>query len=411
MKFRPVALIRERVPFDWPQQPSLGAPWNGGAVSGIKCESATLGPMTAIEHPKKGLSYDQAGVDIEAGDQLVSLIKGMVGRTHGPRVLGPHGAFAGLFRLDYNESLFQRNFREPVLAACTDGVGTKLKIAIELGVLNTVGIDCVAMNVNDLIVQGAEPLFFLDYIGLHKQEPEATASIVEGVARGCQIAGCALIGGECAEMPDIYGPGEFDLVGFSVGVVELERAIDPLRIQEGDVLIGIESSGVHSNGYSLVRAILRESKADLGAVLPDAQLREGEQQTLGRVLLEPTRIYARPIVKLLAHYRVKKIVSMMSHITGGGLPGNLPRVLPDDMDAVIDRATWTVPPIFQWLQQAGSVEEEEMFRVFNMGIGYVLAVRPTFADSVVKQLERDGEASHIIGRIERGQGRVRWDTN
>ncbi|MDG1898269.1 MAG: AIR synthase related protein, partial [Phycisphaerales bacterium] len=178
--------------------------------------------MNATEHPKKGLSYDQAGVDIEAGDQLVSNIKGMVGRTHGPRVLGPHGAFAGLFRLDYNEALFQRNFREPVLAACTDGVGTKLKIAIDMGILDTVGIDCVAMNVNDLIVQGAEPLFFLDYIGLHKQDPDATARIVEGVAKGCEIAGCALIGGECAEMPDIYGPGEFDLVGFSVGVVELE---------------------------------------------------------------------------------------------------------------------------------------------------------------------------------------------
>tara|TARA_Y100000589_G_scaffold226031_3_gene213502 strand:+ start:4554 stop:5660 length:1107 start_codon:yes stop_codon:yes gene_type:complete len=364
--------------------------------------------MTAIERPKKGLSYDQAGVDIEAGDRLVSQIKGTVARTHGPRVLGPHGGFAGLFRLDYNEALFQRNFKDPVLAACTDGVGTKLKIAIELGVLDTVGIDCVAMNVNDLIVQGAEPLFFLDYIGLHEQDPDATAKIVEGVAAGCEIAGCALIGGECAEMPDIYGPGEFDLVGFSVGVVELERAIDPLRIQEGDILIGIESSGVHSNGYSLVRAILKEQNADLNAVIPEAQLRVGEERTLGEVLLEPTRIYARPIVRLLAHYRVKKIVSMMSHITGGGLPGNLPRVLQDNMDAVIDRSAWSVPPIFDWLQQAGDVDEEEMFRVFNMGIGYVLAVRPTFAESVVKQLERDGEPAHIIGRIERGQGRVRW---
>ena len=368
-----------------------------------------MGRMNATEHPKKGLSYDQAGVDIEAGDQLVSNIKGMVGRTHGPRVLGPHGAFAGLFRLDYNEALFQRNFREPVLAACTDGVGTKLKIAIDMGVLDTVGIDCVAMNVNDLIVQGAEPLFFLDYIGLHKQDPDATARIVEGVAKGCEIAGCALIGGECAEMPDIYGPGEFDLVGFSVGVVELERAIDPLRIQEGDVLIGLESSGVHSNGYSLVRAILEKVDADLDEVVPEAQRLAGGQETLGRVLLEPTRIYARPIVKLLAHYRVKKIISMMSHITGGGLPGNLPRVLPDDMDAVIDRSSWTVPPIFDWLQDAGDVDREEMYRVFNMGIGYVLAVRPTFADSVLKQLEREGEASHVIGRIERGQGRMRWD--
>ena len=364
--------------------------------------------MTAVEQPESGLTYGQAGVDIVAGDELVEQIKGTVSKTHGPRVLGPHGAFAGMFRLDFNEKLFKRNYKEPVLVSCTDGVGTKLRIAIEMGVLDTVGLDCVAMNVNDLIVQGAEPLFFLDYVGLHSQVPEETAKIVEGVARGCTIADCALIGGECAEMPDIYSPGDFDLVGFSVGVVELERAIDPSRVQQGDVLIGLASSGVHSNGYTLVRAIIDRAGLDLQTVYPDAQLREGEQRTLGEVLLEPTRIYARSITHLLRNYKVKKVVSMMAHITGGGLPGNLPRVLLPDIDAVIDRSAWTVPPIFDFLQRHGNVDDDEMMRVFNMGIGYVLAVRPTFAESVLKQLNKDGEDARVIGSIEPGQGGVRW---
>ena len=364
--------------------------------------------MTAVEQPESGLTYGQAGVDIEAGDALVEQIRSTVSRTQGPRVLGPHGAFAGMFRLDFNEKLFKRNYSEPVLVSCTDGVGTKLKIAIELGVLDTVGLDCVAMNVNDLIVQGAEPLFFLDYIGLHAQIPEDTAKIVEGVARGCEIADCALIGGECAEMPDIYGRGDFDLVGFSVGVVELERAIDPSRVQADDVLIGLASSGIHSNGYTLVRAIVEQAGLDLHTIYPDGQLKEGESKTLGEVLLEPTRIYARPITHLLRHYKVKKIVSMMAHITGGGLPGNLPRVLLPDIDAVIDSNAWTVPPIFDFLQRHGNVSDEEMMRVFNMGIGYVLAVRPAFADSVLKQLTKDGEHATVIGRIETGQGQVRW---
>lgn len=364
--------------------------------------------MTAVEQPESGLTYGQAGVDIEAGDELVEQIRSTVARTQGPRVLGPHGAFAGMFRLDFNEKLFKRNYREPVLVSCTDGVGTKLKIAIELGVLDTVGLDCVAMNVNDLIVQGAEPLFFLDYIGLHAQIPEDTAKIVEGVARGCEIADCALIGGECAEMPDIYGPGDFDLVGFSVGVVELERAIDPSRVQPDDVLIGLASSGIHSNGYTLVRAIVKQAELDLQTVHLDGQLRDGESKTLGEVLLEPTRIYARPITHLLRHYKVKKIVSMMAHITGGGLPGNLPRVLLPDIDAVINKGSWTIPPIFDFLQKHGNVSDEEMMRVFNMGIGYVLAVRPAFAESVLKQLAKDGEQATVIGHIESGQGQVRW---
>lgn len=350
------------------------------------------------------MTYAAAGVDIEAGDRLVDLIKPAVRRTHGQRVMGQHGAFAGMFRLDFNEQIFQRNYKDPVLVACTDGVGTKVKLAAELGIVDTVGIDCVAMNVNDLIVQGAEPLFFLDYLGLHTQDPETTAAIVEGVARGCEIAGCALIGGECAEMPDIYDEGDFDIAGFSVGVVELHRAIDPVRARAGDVLIGLPSSGVHSNGYSLVRRIISKRRLKL-----DRAYAPLGEQTLGEVLLEPTRIYARPIVRLLRRYRVKKVVSAMAHITGGGLPGNLPRVLPDSLDAVIDTTTWEIPPIFTFLQDRGDVDVHEMYRVFNMGIGYVLAVRPSFADSVVRQLQRNGERARVIGALTKGSGEIHME--
>lgn len=350
------------------------------------------------------MTYADAGVDIEAGDRLVDLIKPAMRRTHGPRVMGQHGAFAGMFRLDFDTKLFKRNYRDPVLVACTDGVGTKVKLAVEMDVTNTIGIDCVAMNVNDLIVQGAEPLFFLDYLGLHTQDPVATASIVEGVAKGCEIAGCALIGGECAEMPDIYAKGDFDIAGFAVGVVELSRAVDPVRAQSGDVLIGLASSGVHSNGYTLVRKIISKRRLRL-----DKAYDELEGNTLGASLLEPTRIYAQPVVKLLRRYRVKRVVSAMAHITGGGLPGNLPRVLPKGLDARIRSSSWEVPPIFNFLQERGGVDDEEMARVFNMGIGYVLAVRPAFADSIVRQLTRSGEQAFLIGSLIKGRGRVRMD--
>ncbi|MHC4909271.1 MAG: phosphoribosylformylglycinamidine cyclo-ligase [Planctomycetota bacterium] len=348
------------------------------------------------------MSYAAAGVDIEAGDRVVDMIKPMLRRTYGPRVIGKHGAFAGMFRLDYNEQLFRHNYRDPVLVACTDGVGTKVKIAFEMGVHNTIGIDCVAMNVNDLIVQGAEPLFFLDYLGLHKQVPEMTASIIEGIARGCEISGCALIGGECAEMPDIYGEGEYDVAGFSVGVVELSRAIDPMRVQKGDVIIGLMSDGVHSNGYSLVRRILKRKRLRLDKVYPEAG-----DKTLGEVLLTPTRIYVQSIVRLLRAYRVKRVVSGMAHITGGGLPGNLNRALPKGLDAKIRLDKWTVPPIFTFLQDRGNVEDDEMLRVFNMGIGYTLIVRPTFADAVARRLRKLGETPVMLGEIVKGKGTVR----
>ncbi len=350
---------------------------------------------------KTPLTYAAAGVDIEAGDKVVDLIKNTLRRTHGPRVIGKHGAFAGMFRLDYNEKLFKRNYKDPVLVGCTDGVGTKVKLACDLKVYDTVGIDCVAMNVNDLIVQGAEPLFFLDYLGLHKIIPEQTASIIAGVAKGCELAGCALIGGECAEMPDIYQPGDFDIAGFAVGVVELSRAIDPVRVKKGDVVIGLASSGVHSNGYSLVRKIVADSRLKLDKIYPDFAPR-----TLGEILLEPTVIYAKPIVKLLAGYLKKKVVSGMAHITGSGLPGNICRALPDNLDAVVNTAAWTPPPIFNFLQKHGRVETTEMFNVFNMGIGYTLIVRPAFADAVVDKLRRMKTQPKIIGEITKGKGEV-----
>jgi phosphoribosylformylglycinamidine cyclo-ligase len=319
--------------------------------------------------------------------------------------MGQHGAFAAMFRLDFEPKLFKRNYKDPVLVACTDGVGTKVKLAIDMGIVNTVGIDCVAMNVNDMIVQGAEPLFFLDYLGLHKQDPEQTAAIVEGVAKGCELSDCALVGGECAEMPDIYKPNDFDIAGFAVGVVELARAVDPIRAKAGDVLLGLESSGVHSNGFSLVRKVLSRRRIKLHTV----QKAVDGTRSIGEVLLEPTRIYVRSIMALLRKYRVKKVVSAMAHITGGGLPGNLPRVLPSHLDAVINTWAWDTPPLFTFLQERGNIEEQEMWRVFNMGIGYVLAVRPAFADSIVKQLERTGEKVHRIGRLKRGKGRVHME--
>ena len=260
------------------------------------------------------------------------------------------------------------------------------------------------MNVNDLIVQGAEPLFFLDYLGLSKLCPTDTTAMIEGVARGCELAGCALIGGECAEMPDIYSPGDFDVAGFCVGVVELKRVIDPARVRKGDIIIGLAASGLHSNGYTLVRRIIKDEKLDLKKAYPGF----GGKKLID-VLLEPTRIYAKPIVKLLASYKRIMAVSGMAHITGGGLPGNVSRALPSTFDARIDCTTWKPHPIFGFLQERGGIERDEMFRVFNMGIGYTLIVRPTHAKKVVAALKRSGEKPTIIGEIVKGTGEVQLD--
>ncbi|MFO0784627.1 MAG: phosphoribosylformylglycinamidine cyclo-ligase [Phycisphaerales bacterium] len=370
-------------------------------MSASPIEPAVARSADPASADRKPLTYKESGVDIDAGDEVVDRIQHILKRTHGPRVMGKHGAFAGMFRLDFNHKLFKRNYRDPVLVGCTDGVGTKVILAAERRVYDSVGIDCVAMNVNDLIVQGAEPLFFLDYLGLSKLEPAATAAMIEGVARGCEIAGCALIGGECAEMPDIYKPGDFDIAGFCVGVVELSRVVDAARVKKGDVIIGLRSSGIHSNGFTLVRRVIKDAGLDLDAVYPELS-----QDPLWKVLLEPTRIYAKPIVRLLASYKKKKVVSGMAHITGGGLPGNVCRALSSKLDAVIDTTKWAPPPVFSLLQKSGNIEREEMFRVFNMGIGYTLIVRPAFADAVVEKLTKYGEDPVVIGEVVKGSGAV-----
>jgi phosphoribosylformylglycinamidine cyclo-ligase len=349
-------------------------------------------------------AYKRAGVDIDAGDDLVDRIAPMVRRTQTPRVLGAFGLFAGLFSLDYRERVLRRNYRDPVLAACTDGVGTKLRLAFMMRQYRTVGIDLVAMNVNDLITCGAEPLFFLDYLATGHLDPAVGADLVAGIAEGCMEAECALLGGETAEMPGFYKKGDYDLAGFAVGVVERRRIIDGRSIVPGDQLIGLPSSGVHSNGYSLVRRIVFDQQK----MKPDTPVPE-LGTTVGAALLTPTRIYVRPILRLLNAYRVKRIVKGLAHITGGGLTENVPRILPEGCAAVIDRATWTVPPIFGLLARWGGVDEAEMFRVFNMGIGLVLAVPPYYANAVLRRLERLGEQPCLIGTVRRGRPEVIYE--
>jgi phosphoribosylformylglycinamidine cyclo-ligase len=378
---------------------------------------------------KPGLTYASAGVNLEAKDTFTDSLESIMRRTHGPRVIRNPGGFAGLLRLDYNERLFRRNYKEPVLVACTDGCGTKVKLASQLGVFDTIGIDLVAMNVNDLIVQGGEPLLFLDYIAVPKVDSRMLTDIVKGVAEGCRQSGCALLGGETAEMPDVYAPGEFDLAGFAVGVVELKRAMKPTRVQEGDIVLGLESDGIHSNGYTLARKIVEHARLDYDRVYPElnpegtkgrrhagtkkkmrgagANGKGAGSRTLGQVMLTPTRIYAEPIVKLQRTYTVKNIISGMAHITGSGMVGNLERALHKGVDAVIETSAWEPLPIFKFLKEHGNVSEAEMRRVFNMGIGYTLIVRKAFADSVADQLRRFGERVHVIGRIVKGKGQVR----
>lgn len=350
----------------------------------------------------KYVSYEQAGVNIDANDEMVERIQSSLASTFGPRVIALPGGFAGLFRLDYDERLFKKNYKNPVLVACTDGVGSKVQLAAKAKKFDTVGIDLVAMSVNDMLVIGAEPLFFLDYVALHKLEPALVAELVKGIAAGCRMADCALIGGETAEMPDTYRKGDFDLAGFAVGVVERDRTITGKKVRPGDVILGLRSSGLHSNGYTLARNIcFKQARLKMNDVLDEL-----DGTTVGETLLTPTRIYVQPIVKLLTKYRVKRVVHAMAHITGGGLVGNIPRVLPKDCNAVIKKSSWPMPKIFPFLQKAGPVEEDEMFRVFNMGIGYVLIVAPDFADSIGRNLQRWGEKVNRIGTITAGSGKV-----
>jgi len=349
----------------------------------------------------KRLTYKDAGVDVEAGDRLVEQIRSAVRRTHGPRVLDLYGHFAGLFSLDYDQRLFRRNYRHPVLVAGTDGVGTKLRVAIDAGRYRSVGQDCVAMCVNDVLVLGAEPLFFLDYVGVGRLDERVVAEAVIGVAEACRRCDCALLGGETAEMAGFYAPGDFDLVGFAVGVVEKKNIVTGTRIERGDVVLGLASSGLHSNGYTLARKIVFEV-AGLGVNDP----MPGLGRTVADVLLEPTRLYAPAVVRALRHYRIKHVVHGMAHITGGGLAANLQRVLPPAVQARIDTKAWPVPPVFRWLQKAGGVSTAEMRRVFNLGIGFVMVVSPYYANAVARLLELEGETVYHIGTILAGKGQV-----
>jgi len=350
----------------------------------------------------KPISYEQVGVNIGANDVMVEKIWSSLASTYGPRVMDLKGGFAGLFRLDYDEKLFKKNYRSPVLVACTDGVGSKVLVAAKMKRYDTVGIDLVAMSVNDMLVQGAEPLLFLDYLAVHKLEPDFIAELVKGVAAGCKMADCALLGGETAEMPDIYAEEHFDMAGFGVGVVERDRIIDGRRVEVGDVVLGLASSGLHSNGYALARTICFKQERFKVTDRPD----ELGGPTIGEAMLEPTRIYVRPVVSVLSGYKVKQIVHAMAHITGGGLVGNVPRVVPQDCDVVLKKDSWPRPPIFSFLQARGPVDEDEMYRVFNMGIGYVLVVAPDFADSVAAKLTRHGEKVYTIGTVAKGTGQV-----
>jgi phosphoribosylformylglycinamidine cyclo-ligase len=324
----------------------------------------------------KGLSYRDAGVDIDAGDALVEAIKPFAKRTMRPEVLAGIGGFGALCRIP-------KKYRQPVLVSGTDGVGTKLKLAFELNKHDTVGIDLVAMSVNDVLVQGAEPLFFLDYFACGKLEPGVAAQVIRGIARGCELAGCALIGGETAEMPGMYPEGEYDLAGFCVGVVEKSRILDGRSIRPGDAILGLASSGPHSNGYSLIRKIISLSKP------PSMQ-----------ALFEPTRIYVKSILKALKKVPIKGL----AHITGGGLTGNVPRILPRKTRAVIRQASWPRPEVFQWLQRAGNVAEDEMHRVFNCGIGMVVVVAAKDAKRAAGALRAAGETVYEIGAVERSPG-------
>ncbi len=330
---------------------------------------------------KEPLSYRAAGVDIEAGDALVEAIKPYARRTMRPEVLTGLGGFGAMVEIS-------KKYREPVLVAGTDGVGTKLKLAFLLDRHDTVGIDLVAMSVNDVLVQGAEPLFFLDYFACGKLDIATATDVIKGVARGCELAGCALIGGETAEMPSMYPAGEYDLAGFAVGVVEMSCIIDGTSIVAGDAVLGLASSGAHSNGYSLIRAILEREQPDLQA--------DFHGRTLAEVLLEPTRIYVKPLLALMRQIKVKGL----AHITGGGLVENIPRALPEGVRAVLQKSAWPMPPLFGWLQQHGGVAEPEMHRVFNCGIGMTLIVSEADADTAMRSLAAAGEQVFRIGRIE-----------
>lgn len=351
-------------------------------------------------------TYKDAGVDLDLYQKAMSSIHPMLAKTHlaqKARVMDLPGGFAGLFRLNNPEpGKAGRSYEDPVMVSGTDGVGTKIKVAIEAGIYNTIGIDLVAMCVNDCLCLGAEPLFFLDYIALGKDDPDRLVELMEGVSKGCILSKAALLGGETAIMPDLYGDGDFDMAGFCVGVVERNKILDGQAIQAGDVVLGLESSGFHSNGYSLIRKVVFEM-AGLGI---NDTIEELNQRTVASLLLEPTRIYAAAIDSISRTYPDKIVFSGLAHITGGGLVENLERILPSNRRIEIKRSAWEVPAVFGWLQSLGNIDEEEMLRVFNMGIGMVAVVRASHAKEVQEKLQASQFPAHVLGKVTEGEKAV-----
>jgi phosphoribosylformylglycinamidine cyclo-ligase len=345
--------------------------------------------------------YKEAGVDIASKDRLIERFQGMMRRTYNPFVIENPWGFAGLYALK-GLKLFDKEYKSPVLVSCADGVGTKLKIASMLNKHDTVGIDLVAMSINDLIVTGATPLFFLDYIATGKIQEQALTEVISGIVKGCEESGCVLLGGETAEMPGFYSDGEYDMAGFAVGIVERSRIIKGDRIKPGDCVIGIASNGLHSNGFSLVRDILLRRKGyDLQEYIPRLGCRLWEE------LLRPTCVYARAIKDVLKHYRLRNVIKGIAHITGGGMVQNISRILPDNCTAEIKEGNWPIHPIFQFLAQQGGIVKDEMYCVFNMGIGMVIIVDPYFSGAIIKRLKSQGNPAYIIGKIVKGKGDVR----
>jgi phosphoribosylformylglycinamidine cyclo-ligase len=356
------------------------------------------------ENAERGLTYRDAGLDLDLYEQSLAYMPPLMRRTHTARVLDGFGGFASLFSLDYNSRLFARNYRHPVLVSCTDGVGSKLKIASLCNKHDTVGIDLVAMSVNDCLCTGGEPLVFLDYLAMPKDDPPLTRDLVKGISDGCMEADCSLVGGETAILPDFYQPGDYDMAGFCVGVVEKDHIINGRAIRPGDAVVGLASSGLHSNGYGLVRKVVFDHAGlNVSTFVPELG------RTVGEELLEPTRIYVRAIKNLLHHYPTKRrVIRGLAHITGGGLVDNVPRVLPPGRRVFLDRSKWEVPPVFRWLQQLGNIDGAEMDRVFNLGIGFVVIVSPYFAESIVRQLADDRVKAWIIGEVGEGEPGVEY---
>ncbi len=348
-------------------------------------------------------SYKDAGVDISTKETFTGSIHADMRKTFGPRVIEHPGGFGGLFSLHYEDRLFKKKYRQPVLVASADGVGTKLKVAFMMDKHDTVGIDLVAMCVNDILTLGADPLFFLDYIGSARVEPSRLREVINGIVAGCLEAECALLGGETAEMPGFYSDREYDLAGFAVGVKEKKNLILGKSIAPGDVVVGLLSDGLHSNGFSLVRKIFFEDQK-----WPVGKKVEELGCTLGEELLRPTKIYTKAMKKVLRYYKVKRVIKGIAHITGGGFPGNIPRILPPGTSVRIEKKSWTPQPIFGLIKKLGAIPEKEMFEVFNMGIGMVLIVKDYYEDSIIRMLRSEGQEAVVIGKVINGKRKVEF---